>query len=77
MFGWRRKSDGFEWQKYVRTTILLRRKERARKIDEIKQKAASGAKAAGRQGVSVGYSGLGALRAAEDDGTVMMLKRLG
>ena len=64
MFGWRRKSDGFEWQKYVRTTIILRRKERARKIDEIKQKAASGAKAAGRQGVSVGYSGIGALRQA-------------
>ncbi len=64
MFGWRRKSDGFEWQKYVRTTIKLRRKERAEKIDEIKQIAASGAKAAGRQGVSAGYTGLAALRRA-------------
>lgn len=62
MFGWRRKSDGFEWQEYVRTTIKLRREERARKIDEIKQKAAAGAKAAGRQGVSAGYSGLEAVR---------------
>lgn len=62
MFGWRRKSDGFEWREYVRTTIKLRREERARKIDEIKQKAASGAKAAGRQGMSAGYSGLEAAR---------------
>lgn len=62
MFGWRRKSDGFEWREYVRTTIKLRREERARKIDEIKHKAASGAKAAGRQGMSAGYSGLEAIR---------------
>lgn len=64
MFGWRRKSDGFEWQKYVRTTIKLRRQERAEKIDEIKQKAASGAKAAGRHSVSAGYTGLAALQRA-------------
>jgi len=62
MFGWRRKSDGFEWQQYVRTTIKLRRKERAQKIEDIKQMAADGAKAAGRQSVSAGYSGFGALQ---------------
>ena len=61
MFGWRRKSDGFEWQKYVRTTIKLRREDRAKKIDEIKQAAASGAMAAGRQSVSVGRSSISAL----------------
>lgn len=62
MFGWRRKNDGFEWQQYVRTTIKLRRQERAQKIEDIKQMAADGAKAAGRQSVSAGYSGMGALR---------------
>ncbi|MGI9479611.1 MAG: thermonuclease family protein [Hyphomicrobiaceae bacterium] len=64
MFGWRRKSDGFEWQKYVRTTIKLRRKERAQKIEDIKQMAASGAKAAGRQSLSASYSGFGKLKRA-------------
>lgn len=52
MFGWRRKNDGFEWRKYVRTTIKVRREERARKIDEIKQAAASGAKSGARHGFS-------------------------
>ncbi len=25
MFGWRRRSEGFEWKEYVRTTVLVRR----------------------------------------------------
>ena len=69
MFGWwRRKSDGFEWQEYVRTTIKLRREDRARKIEEIKHAAASGAKAAGRQSVSAGRSGFGLLLAGIERG---------
>ena len=69
MFGWwRRKSDGFEWQQYVRTTIKLRREDRARRIEEIKQAAASGAKAAGRQSVSAGRSGMGMLLASLKQG---------
>jgi len=62
MFGWlRRKNDGFEWREYVRTTIKIRREDRARKIDEIKHAAAAGAKAAGRQSLSAGRGGIGAL----------------
>lgn len=56
MFGWRRKSDGFEWHEYVRTTIKLRREDRRKKIDEIKVAAAANAAQAGRASVDAGRS---------------------
>ena len=56
MFGWRRKGDGFEWHKYVRTTIKLRREDRRRKLDEIKVAAAANAAHAGRASVDAGRS---------------------
>ncbi len=65
---WRRKSDGFEWHKYVRTTIKIRRAERARKIEEIKNAAHDGAKAAGRQGVAAGKEGVRAASAGASQG---------
>jgi endonuclease YncB( thermonuclease family) len=40
---WRRKSEGFEWHKYVRTTIALRREHRREKAEELKRSAADGA----------------------------------
>ncbi|MGE0628098.1 MAG: thermonuclease family protein [Hyphomicrobiaceae bacterium] len=55
---WRKKSDGFEWHKYVRTTIKLRREDRRRRIDEIKHAAAEGIVGAGKASVSAGASGL-------------------
>ncbi len=48
MFGWRKKRDGFEWHEYVRTTILLRRVNRRRKVDAVQQAAIDGLKKAGR-----------------------------
>ena len=59
MFGWRRRSEGFEWREYVRTTILVRRADRQRRIDDarvaavgkVKQAADAGAEA-GRASVS-------------------------
>jgi endonuclease YncB( thermonuclease family) len=39
MFGWRRRSEGFEWQEYVRTTILVRRADRQRKVDDVRMAA--------------------------------------
>jgi endonuclease YncB( thermonuclease family) len=47
MFGRRKKAEGFEWHKYVRTTIKLRRDARREKMDRFKRSAAEGAKAAG------------------------------
>ncbi len=43
----RKKSDGFDWHTYVRTTIKLRRDQRKAKIEEIGRVAAVQAKAAG------------------------------
>jgi endonuclease YncB( thermonuclease family) len=45
---WRRKSDGFEWHEYVRTTIKLRREARRNRADELRRQAAGGARDAGR-----------------------------
>ncbi|MGH6815932.1 MAG: thermonuclease family protein [Hyphomicrobiaceae bacterium] len=61
MFGWRRKNDGFEWHKYVRTTIKLRREQRRARIEEIGQAAVAGLKDAGRAGTAAGVSGAAAI----------------
>jgi endonuclease YncB( thermonuclease family) len=45
MFGWRKRKDGFEWHKYVRTTILVRREHRRRRLDDAREAAAEGLKA--------------------------------
>lgn len=57
MFGWRRKSDGFEWHEHVRTTIRIKREDRRRRIDEARHLAAEGLSHAGRAGVAAGSSG--------------------
>ena len=57
MFGWGRKKDGFEWHKYVRTTIKLRREDRRARVLDAKEVAADGLKYAGRASVSAGSSG--------------------
>jgi endonuclease YncB( thermonuclease family) len=47
MLGRRKSEDGFEWHRYVRTTIKVRREERRRRILEARQAAAQQANAAG------------------------------
>lgn len=79
MFGWRRKSDGFEWHKYVRTTIKLRRNDRRKKIDQLKHAAADNLKQAGRAGASAGRQGASFLGMASLQGLSTLwlwLKRL-
>lgn len=70
---WRRKNEGFEWHKYVRTTIALRREHRREKAQELKRSAADGAARAAesaarmaRQGASA--AGDGARRASISTG---------
>lgn len=47
MFGrWRKKPDDFEWHKYVRTTIKLRREQRRENVVQAKASAARGIRAA-------------------------------
>ncbi len=61
MFGWARKSDGFEWHRYVRTTIRLRRKDRRKRLEDIRFSAVAGAKNAAQAGVRAGHSAIGRL----------------
>lgn len=57
MFGWGKKPEGFEWHKYVRTTIKLRRDARRDKVDRMKQSAMDGARAAGDAAGSMAREG--------------------
>jgi len=70
MFGRRKSSDGFEWHKYVRTTIKLRREQRRQRILEARRAAAqqagqagvalaAGSRAAGAAAVDGARAGLG------------------
>ena len=58
---WRRKTDGFDWHAYVRTTLLVRRRQRRENLEAIGRKAADGAVAAGAvvaQGVAKSAEGV-------------------
>ncbi len=57
MFGWRKKKDGFEWREYVRTTVLIRRKNRQEKMEAARQAAVDGIKGAGARGAAAGVKG--------------------
>src|SRR4029078_11511163 len=70
MFGRRKNNDGFEWHKYVRTTIKLRREERRQRILEARRAAvhqrgaggvalAAGSRAAGSAALGGAKVGLG------------------
>ena len=58
MIRWRRKSDGFEWHKHIRTTVRIRRDKRRQRIDDARHLAVEGVKEAGRAGAAAGSSGL-------------------
>ena len=58
MLGWRRRDQGFEWRKYVRTTILVRRGRRKERVAEVRDAAIEGIQQAGRRGVEVGSAGM-------------------
>ncbi len=57
MLGWRRKKDGFEWREYVRTTVLIRRKNRQDKMEAARQAAVDGIKEAGARGAAASAKG--------------------
>lgn len=62
MFGWRRRSEGFEWREYVRTTILVRRADRQRRLDDARLAALAKVKDVADAGVDVGRAGVSAAR---------------
>ena len=61
MFGWRKRNDGFEWREYVRTTILVRRKNRRERVGQAAKGAVVNLKAAGQRGAAAGAVGAQAL----------------
>ncbi len=66
MLGWRRRKDGFEWREYVRTTILVRRKNRRDRIVRAGHAAVDGLKVARERGAVAGAMGAQAVgRAAK------------
>lgn len=47
MLGWRRKPEGFEWHKYIRTTIKVRRDARRQRVVDARRAAGQQVNAAG------------------------------
>jgi endonuclease YncB( thermonuclease family) len=62
MFGWRRRSEGFEWREYVRTTVLVRRADRQRRLDDARLAALAKVKDVADVGVDVGRASVSAAR---------------
>lgn len=60
MFGWRRRSEGFEWREHVRTTVLVRRADRQRRIDDVREAAIAKVQDVGNRGLEVGKAGVDA-----------------
>src|SRR6185312_12767196 len=54
MFGWRRRSEGFEWKEYVRTTVLVRRADRQRRVEDVRAAAVEKVKNAADAGAEAG-----------------------
>jgi endonuclease YncB( thermonuclease family) len=50
VFGFRRKSEGFEWRDYVRTTVLVRRQRRRDRVIDARDAAVEGVRDAGSAG---------------------------
>lgn len=73
MFGWRRRSEGFEWKEYVRTTVLVRRADRQRRIEDARVAAIDKVKNVADAGVDVGRAGASAAK----NGVVRALSFIG
>lgn len=58
MFGWFRRQEGFEWREYVRTTVLVRRRDRQRRMDDAREAALGKVRLARDKGVEAGLAGL-------------------
>lgn len=58
MFGWRRRSEGFEWKEYVRTTVLVRRADRQRRVEDARAAAVEKVKNVADVGAEAGRAGV-------------------
>jgi endonuclease YncB( thermonuclease family) len=71
MFGWRRRSEGFEWREYVRTTVLVRRADRQRRVEDARMAAHAKVKEQKDRGVEAGKAGLNAAGSAAGKAAVV------
>jgi endonuclease YncB( thermonuclease family) len=62
MFGWRRRSEGFEWKEYVRTTVLVRRADRQRRIEDVRLAAIEKVKNVADAGADAGRASASAAK---------------
>ncbi|MEQ1716597.1 MAG: hypothetical protein ABL907_11525, partial [Hyphomicrobium sp.] len=62
LFGWRKRNEGFEWHEYVRTTILVRRADREKRLDDARLAALAKVKDARNRGVEAGLKQVDAVR---------------
>ncbi|MBS0235424.1 MAG: thermonuclease family protein [Proteobacteria bacterium] len=62
MFGWRRRSEGFEWKEYVRTTVLVRRADRQRRLEDARVAAIEKVKNVADAGVDAGRASASAAK---------------
>ncbi|MCB1483576.1 MAG: thermonuclease family protein [Hyphomicrobiaceae bacterium] len=62
MFGWRKRSEGFEWREYVRTTILVRRADRQKRMDDARMAALAKVRDARDRGVNAGLEQVEAVK---------------
>lgn len=76
MFGWRKRSEGFEWQEYVRTTILVRRANRQKRVDEARLAAIAKVKDARDRGIEAGHEQLSVVKAKAAEGAEQAKTRL-
>ncbi len=58
MFGWRKRSEGFEWREYVRTTVLVRRADRQKRLDDARLEALAKITDVRDRGVEAGKNSL-------------------
>ena len=67
MFGWRRRSEGFEWREYVRTTILVRRADRQRRVEDVRVAALDKVKEQRDRALEAGKAGVEAAAGVVSD----------
>lgn len=73
LFGWRKRNEGFEWREYVRTTILVRRADRQKRLDDARLAALAKVKDAKDRGLNAGAAKVEAVR----DGAAAVGQRAG
>lgn len=64
LFGWRKRNEGFEWREYVRTTILVRRADRQKRLDDARLAALANVRDVKDQAVNAGRAKIDAAAAA-------------